>query len=90
MVVLTASTAGEDAQESDELRGSFFTHYLLSAMRGAADADRDQTVSISEAFAYTRDKTIVASSRTLGGTQHPTFHYDLRGRADLPLTTMAS
>lgn len=88
LIVLTASTAGEDAQESDQLGGSFFTHYLLSALRGAADADGDQVITVGEAFRYTREQTILASSRTLGGTQHPTFHYDLRGRADIPLADL--
>ncbi|HUQ07437.1 MAG TPA: caspase family protein [Kofleriaceae bacterium] len=90
VIVLTASTAGEDAQESDDLRGSFFTHYLLSALRGAADDDGDQLITIGEAFRYTREQTILASSRTLGGVQHPTFHYDLRGRADVVLVDLGS
>jgi hypothetical protein len=88
VIVLTASTAGEDAQESDTLGGSFFTHYLLSALRGAADEDGDQTITISEAFRYTRERTILASARTVNGVQHPTFHYDLRGRADLALAEL--
>ena len=90
VIVLTASTAGEDAQESDEIAGSFFTHYLLSGLRGAADEDSDQTITVAEAFSYTRDQTILASSRTLGGTQHPTFHYDLRGRADVTLANLGT
>jgi hypothetical protein len=88
VIVLTASTAGEDAQESDQLQGSFFTHYLMSGLRGAADDDGDQTVTIGEAFRYTRDQTILASARTLSGVQHPTFHYDLRGKADLALANL--
>jgi Caspase domain len=88
VIVLTASTAGEDAQESDQLAGSFFTHYLISALRGAADDDGDQIVTVAEAFRYTREQTVLASSRTLGGTQHPTFHYDLRGRAEIPLADL--
>ena len=90
VIVLTASTAGEDAQESDQLAGSFFTHYLVSALRGAADDDGDQRVTVAEAFSYTREQTIIASSRTLAGTQHPTFHYDLRGRAEVPLVDLGS
>jgi len=88
VIVLTASTAGEDAQESDQLAGSFFTHYLLSGLRGAADDDGDQVITVAEAFRYTREQTILASSRTLSGTQHPTFHYDLRGRADISLAAL--
>lgn len=90
LIVLTASTAGEDAQESDQLAGSFFTHYLLSGLRGAADADGDQIVTVAEAFSYTREHTILASSRTLSGTQHPTFHYDLRGRAEVVLADLGA
>jgi len=90
VIVLTASTAGEDAQESDQLGSSFFTHYLLSGLSGAADDDGDQIVTIAEAFGYAREQTILASSRTLGGTQHPTFQYDLRGRADVPLADLGA
>ena len=56
VIVLTASAAGEDAQESDQLGGSFFTHYLLSGLRGAADDNGDQVVTVAEAFSYTRDQ----------------------------------
>jgi hypothetical protein len=90
LIVLTASTLTEDAQESDLLGGSFFTHYLLSGLHGAADDNGDRVVTVAEAFGYARDQTIIASSRTLAGTQHPTFHYDLRGRADLPLADLGN
>ena len=90
VIVLTASAAGEDAQESDDLGGSFFTHYLLSALRGAADDNNDQIVTVEEAFRYTRDHTILASARTLSGVQHPTFHYDVRGRGELALANLAT
>lgn len=86
LVFLTASAAGEDAQESDELGGSFFTHYFVSGLLGAADADRDGEIALGEAFRFTREQTILASSRTLAGTQHPTFRYELRGRGDVVLT----
>ncbi|MGH2901693.1 MAG: caspase family protein, partial [Solirubrobacteraceae bacterium] len=88
MIVLTASTLSEDAQESDQLGGSFFTHYLLSGLRGAADENGDHVITVAELFSYTHDQTVVASSRTLAGTQHPTFRYDLRGRADLALADL--
>ena len=86
MVFLTSSTANEDAQESDELKGSFFTHYFVSGLVGPADANRDGTVSIEEAYAHAYDSTLRASSQTLHGVQHPTFMMRLRGRGDLPLT----
>ena len=35
---LTASSADEAAQESDRIGAAFFTHFLVSGLRGAADA----------------------------------------------------
>lgn len=86
MVFLTSSTANEDAQESDQLKGSFFTHYFVSGLVGPADASGDGKVSVEEAYAYAYDHTIRASSRTLHGVQHPTFMINLKGRGDFPLT----
>jgi hypothetical protein len=83
---LTASAISEDAQESDELRGSFFTHALVSGLLGAADDDRDGRVVLDEAYRYAYQTTLRATSRTASGIQHPTFRYDLRGQGDLVLT----
>jgi hypothetical protein len=89
LVVLTASTATEDAQESDDLRGSFFTHYLVSGLMGAADLTGDGEVSVAEAYRYAYDSTLRASSRTVAGPQHATFRHDLAGHGDLVLTRLA-
>lgn len=88
VVFLTASAANEDAQESDELKGSFFTHYLVSGLLGAADQDGDSQVVLVEAYRYAFTNTVRASSQTLAGTQHPHFRYDLRGRGDLVMTQL--
>ena len=40
-VLISASGANEYAQESDALQGSYFTHYLVTGLRGAADTSRD-------------------------------------------------
>jgi len=45
---------------------------------------------VAEAFAHTREQTILASSRSLAGTQHPTFHYDVRGRSEVTVTDLGS
>jgi hypothetical protein len=86
VIFWTASSASENAQESDALRGSFFTHYLISGLLGAADRDGNGAVSLSEAYAYSYENTLRATSRTLSGTQHPTYHYELGGRDDVVLT----
>src|SRR6185436_8809935 len=38
---LTSSAATETAQESDRIRASYFTHYLISCFRVAADLSGD-------------------------------------------------
>ena len=86
LVYLTSSSANEDAQESDSLRGSFFTHYFVSGLVGAADVDGDGEVTLVEAYGYAYEHTIRASSRTLQGTQHPTFEFDVRGQGGIVLT----
>jgi Caspase domain len=86
VIVLTASAADEDAQESPALEGSFFTHHLVSAMLGAADEDGDGRVTISEAYDYAYANTLRDSSATLAGTQHPSYRYDLRGQGEVTFT----
>ncbi len=85
-VFLTSSSQGEDSQESERIRGSFFTHYLVSALMGAADDNDDGRIDLAEAYRYAHDRTVQASSRSLAGVQHPTFRYDLRGRGNVVLT----
>jgi hypothetical protein len=90
LAFLTAASASEDAQESDELRGSFFTHAFVSGLRGAADADRDGAVVLEEAYKYAFEATLRMSSRTFAGVQHPTFRYDYRGQGSVVLTRIAA
>ena len=87
-VFLTSSSASEDSQESDEIKGSFFSHALISALLGAADENGDGKVTLDEAYRYAYEATLRASSRTLFGLQHPTFQYELRGQGDLVLATL--
>lgn len=86
LAILTSSASGEDSQESDSLQASFFTHYFTSALLGAADADRNGEVTLSEAFAYTRERTLKATAVTSAGPQHPTFENQLKGRDELVLS----
>jgi len=88
VIFWTASSESENAQESDTLRGSFFTHYLVSGLLGAADQDGNGSVTLGEAYQYAYDNTLRASSRTLSGTQHPTFRYELGGHGDVVLTSL--
>jgi hypothetical protein len=80
--VITSSSAGEDAQESEGFRSSVFTHHFLAALRGMGDVNRDRLVTLGEAYNYSSEQTLKTSLNTLAGSQHATFEYDLRGRAD--------
>ncbi|MBP9113540.1 MAG: caspase family protein, partial [Polyangiaceae bacterium] len=57
VVFLTSAAANEDAQESDALGGSFFTHALTSGLLGAADANGDGLVVLDEAYRYAYEST---------------------------------
>jgi hypothetical protein len=84
-----ASTAiGEQAQESVALGGSFFTHHLEVALRGAGDADADGRVTLSEAFGYTAARTKAGTAATVVGPQHPTYEFKMSGRGDVVLTDL--
>jgi hypothetical protein len=87
-VFLTSSSASEDSQESDDIKGSFFTHALVSGLLGAADENGDGRVTLDEAYRYAYEATLRASSRTLAGMQHPTFRYEVRGQGGVVLATV--
>ena len=86
--IITSSTAGEDSQESDALGSSIFTHHFLAGLRGLADLNRDQLVTLAEVYAYAQEQTLKSSLQTLAGSQHATYEYDLRGKADPVLTDL--
>ncbi|HEY0715879.1 MAG TPA: caspase family protein [Polyangia bacterium] len=86
--IITSSSAGEDAQESEALRSSIFTHHFLAGLRGPADISRDRMVTLGEAYNYAAEQTLKTSLGTLAGSQHATFEYDLRGRADPVLSDL--
>jgi hypothetical protein len=84
-----ASTAvGEAAQESAAIGGSFFTHHLEVALRGAGDADGDGQVTLAEAFRYTSQATVSDTSSTRTGAQHPTYDFRMSGRGDVVLADL--
>jgi hypothetical protein len=89
--VLIASSSGvEKAHESERLLGSFFTHHLVAGLRGAADARGDGVVTVGDAFAYAKERTIRDTAAVSTEPQHPSFFMNLRGRADLPLARVDS
>ncbi len=85
---LTSSSADEAAQESDKVGGSFFTHYLVSGLRGAADVTRDGRVTLNEAYHFAFNETLARTEKTSSGPQHPGFDIQLAGTGDLVMTDL--
>jgi hypothetical protein len=86
--LLTSASADEAAQESDALGSSFFTHYLVSGLRGAADASGDGQVTLAEAYGFAFEATLAETARSAGGPQHPAYDMQLAGTGELVLTDL--
>ena len=87
---ITSASAEEAAQESDRIGSSFFTHYLISGLRGAADTKGDGTVTLNEAYTYAFQETLASTEKTQYGPQHPAYDINLSGSGDLVLTDLRS
>ncbi|NTX17426.1 caspase family protein [Myxococcus sp. CA056] len=88
-VFIASAGAHEVAQESDSLRGSFFTHHLISGLRGAADVDADGRVTLTEAYGHVYHRTLAGSHGSTAAVQHPELSSQLAGEGDLFLTTLS-
>mgnify|MGYP000040927655 CR=1 FL=1 len=84
--VITSSGSGEDSHEIEQLRASVFTHYLLSGLRGAADQNKDNRVTLNEVYSYAYQRTKTHTLFLSSGIQHPSFRNELRGHGQLVLT----
>ena len=83
---LTSSAETEVAQESDRIHASYFTHYLISGFRGAADLSGDGRVTLNEAYQFAFNETLRRTVDTKGGAQHPSYDINLSGTGDVVMT----
>ena len=83
---LTSSAANEAAQESDRIRASYFTHYLVSGLRGAADLSSDGKVTLNEAYQFAFNETLGRTVDTKAGAQHPSYDISMSGTGDVVMT----
>jgi hypothetical protein len=86
LAVMASSTSQELSQESDDLHASYFTSHLVTALRGAGDADGDGRVSLDEAYRYAYRRTLASTARTQVGEQHVTLETDLAGQGEVAMT----
>ncbi len=89
-IMIASSAPDENAQESDQLQGSFFSHNLMSALRGAADISGDRRVTLMEAYQYAYHKTLVETEDSRGGAQHPMAAINMDVQGDVVLTDLNS
>lgn len=85
---ITSSAADEASLESSEVMGSYFTHNLISGMRGAADTSGDKLVTLAEAYKYAYDRTVVSTAMLPVGAQHPNYDFKLSGQGELVLSSL--
>ena len=81
-IVLSSSSRGEAAQESEDYHGAVFSHHLENGLRGMADYNSDGQVTLLEAFEYARSAT--RAEEIMGQTerQNPSFDFDVVGESD--------
>jgi uncharacterized caspase-like protein len=84
--VMTSSSANEASQESDLIQSSFFTHYLISGMRGAADMSQDGRITMNEAYQFAFNETLAQTTKTISGPQHPYTDIRMSGTGDVVMT----
>ena len=88
--ILTSSSEDEAAQESDRLGASFFTHFLVSGLRGAGDLSQDDRVTLNEAYNFAFHETLARTENTRGGAQHAAYDIQLVGSGDVVMTDLRS
>jgi len=88
LAFITSSSASEKAQESAQLGGSFFTHHLVAGLRGAADADADGRVTLTESYRYAYHRTLTTTSESGATPQHPTWAMKMSGKGEVVLVDL--
>jgi uncharacterized caspase-like protein len=76
--IVTAARPSEVSLEASDLGHGIFTYYLVRALEGAADANRDGIVSLQELYEWV-EQQVTAKSRQVGGNQHPVMKGELEG-----------
>lgn len=83
---MTSSSSDEFSQESETIKGSFFTYYLIAGLRGAADVTLDKKITLNEVYQYAYNNTLSRTQTTMAGPQHPNYSIQMVGTGDVILT----
>ncbi len=85
LIAFSASKSNEVSNAYPETRHGLFTYYLLRALRGEADANDDQWVSVKEAFTFVKEH-VTRTSRRMGTEQTPVIMPSLDVLKDLAIS----
>ena len=88
VMVLAAATGTQISSDYDKAEHGLFTHYLLAGLRGEADADKDQIVTLRELVPYVKERVAHTAVEELNREQTPTLlpgEDALKARSGLPL-----
>ena len=79
VAVIMSSTGNETSLEMGQLQQGLFTYCLLDGLTGNADLNKDNTITVTELYKYTRENVLYGSQ----GTQTPIIfgNFDL----DMPI-----
>ena len=87
-VFISSSAPDEQSYESEDARGAVFTSHWTAGLRGAADRDGDNQVTLGEAYSYAYSQTLRATLLSRAGPQHPTYYWNFSGKRDPVLTVL--
>lgn len=87
-IVISSSGAQEVSQESDQLGGSFFTHYWVAGLYGQADENQDGVVTLDEAYRFSHYQTVTQTIQSKAGVQHPSYLFRLNGQNSIVLSNL--
>ncbi len=92
VMVLAAATGTQISSDYDKAEHGLFTHYLLAGLRGEADADKDQIVTLRELVPFVRERVAHTAVEELNREQTPTLlpgEEALKTRSGLQLAHVA-
>lgn len=85
-IILTASTANQEAWESSKLGHGYLTYYLIQALRGAEEVRSAGRISVYRLLEYVT-KRVADSVASFGKAQNPTLRGSLDGSVTWPVLT---
>jgi uncharacterized caspase-like protein len=84
-IILTASRPNEVSFEHPELKHGVLTYYLIEALKGKADKDKDRAITITEVYDYIYKKVEEKSTELTGLAQHPQYFGSREGKIILTI-----